>query len=130
MIEGLILEMLAEATRKNRKESSSLPPYWLRQARDIIYETFNKCTGLSPIAEMVGVNPAYLARMFRRYYGCSIGNYARQLQLKHAVQQLSETNLSLPEISASAGFYDQSHFTKAFKLYLKMTPAEFRKLNK
>jgi AraC-like DNA-binding protein len=128
MIEGLILEMLAESTRREIKVSSSTAaPRWLKEARDFIRANFSEQTSLSKIAELVGVHPAHLARMFRRYYGCTVGDYARKQQLEFAARQLIETDSSLSAIAASAGFYDQSHFTNIFKLYFKLTPAEFRR---
>lgn len=130
MIEGLILEMLAESTRREIKVSSSVtPPHWLSEARDFIRASFAEQMSLSKVAESVGVNPAHLARMFRRYYGCTVGEYVRRHQMEYAARQLTETRRSLAEIGASAGFYDQSHFTNAFKLYFKITPAEFRVSN-
>lgn len=127
MIEGLMLEMLAEATRQNiRASSSGIPPYWLRVVRNFIHENFLERISLSKVAESVSVNPAHVARMFRKHYGCTIGDYARRLKIEFAVRELAETDLSLVEISSSAGFCDQSHFTNAFKIYIGMTPAEFR----
>jgi AraC family transcriptional regulator len=130
MIEGLILEMLAESTRREIKVSSSTtPPRWLTEARDFIRTSFTEQVSLSKVAELVGVNPAHLARMFRRYYGCTVGDYVRRHQLDYAAQLLIETDRPLAEVGTSAGFYDQSHFTNAFKLYFKLTPAEFRASN-
>jgi len=131
MIEGLILEMLAESTRREIKISSSTtPPRWLSEARDFIRESFAEQISLSKVAEFVGVNSAHLARMFRQYYGCTVGDYVKRHQLEYAARLLIETDRPLAEIGASAGFYDQSHFTNAFKLYFKITPAEFRASNK
>lgn len=131
MIEGLILEMLAESTRREIKISStSTPPRWLREARDFIHVSFAEQISLSKVAEFVGVNSAHLARMFRQYYGCTVGDYVKRHQLEYAARLLIETDRPLAEIGASAGFYDQSHFTNAFKLYFKITPAEFRASNK
>jgi AraC family transcriptional regulator len=127
MIEGLVLEMLAEATRREIKISSSAtPPRWLREARDFLRANFAERAGLSKVAAEVDINPTYLARTFRKFYGCAVGEYVRRLQLEFAAQELSKTNRKLAEISAAAGFYDQSHFTNAFKIYAKMTPTEYR----
>ncbi len=129
MIEGLILEMLAEATRRSVKNSSStMHPHWLRDARDFIHANFAMRVSLSDVAESVGVNATYLARTFRKSYGCSVGDYARKLQIEYAERELSQTNRALSEIAAAAGFYDQSHFTNAFKHHAKMTPTEFREV--
>jgi len=131
MIEGLILEMLAESTRHEIKISSSATaPRWLSEARDFIRASFAEQVSLSKVAEFVGVNPAHLARMFRRNYGCTVGDYVRRHQLEFAARQIIETDRPLSEIGASAGFYDQSHFTNAFKLHFKLTPKEFRASNK
>lgn len=127
MIEGLILEMLAESTRREIKVFSlTTPPRWLSEARDFIHASFAEQVSLSKVAEFVGVNPTYLAQMFRRYYGCAVGDYVKRLQIEYAIRQLTKTECPLSEIATSAGFYDQSHFTRSFKLHTKMTPAEFR----
>lgn len=126
MIEGLILEMLAETSRRSIEVSSSTPPRRICEARDFIHDNFARGIKLSNIAGIVGLNPTYLARMFRKHYGCSVGEYVRRLQLEFAAQELIKSERSLAEVSAAAGFYDQSHFTNAFKLRTKLTPTEFR----
>jgi len=126
MIEGLILEMLAETSRRSIEVSSSMPPRRICEARDFINDNFAHGISLSNVAATIGVNPTYLARMFRKHYGCSVGEYVRRLQLEFAAQELIKSERSLAEVSAAAGFYDQSHFTNAFKLRTKLTPTEFR----
>lgn len=127
MIEGLILEMLAETSRRKvEMPSSPIPPRRIREARDFIHENFAEGINLSGIAAAAGLNPTYLARMFRKYYGCSVGEYIKRLQLEFAAQKLVKSEYSLAEIAMAAGFYDQSHFTNAFKLHTKLTPTEFR----
>lgn len=129
-IEALILEILAHLTRQNATTLPSTEPRWLPEARDLIHENFSEQISLSDIAEMVGVHPAHLARMFRKHYQCTVGDYVRQLRLDHAVEELSDPEKSLVEIALAAGFYDQSHFTHVFKLSLGITPAEFRAITK
>ena len=127
MIEGLILEMMAEATRRAFKDDASpAPPRWLGEVRDFIHENFNGRVCLAAVAAAVEVNPTYLARTFRRHYGRSIGEYVKHLRLEFAARELTDTPHPLAEIAAAAGFYDQSHFTHAFRQHTKMTPAEFR----
>ncbi|MEK6324785.1 MAG: helix-turn-helix domain-containing protein [Acidobacteriota bacterium] len=125
-IEALILEILARATRQSTASSLSTQPRWLREARDLIHEQFSEQLSLSGIAESAGVHPAHLARMFRRHYQCTVGDYVRRRRLDHAARELIESDKSLAEIALAAGFYDQSHLTRAFKLHLGTTPAEFR----
>jgi AraC family transcriptional regulator len=82
---------------------------------------------LDSIAEEVGVHPVHLAREFRRAYGCSIGEWVRHLRVEYACQALSSSTLPLATIAATAGFADQSHFTRVFRLLTSVTPSVFRK---
>lgn len=125
MIEGLVLEMLGQATRGSLKDSSA-PPRWLLETREIIREQFTESLSLSDVAMHVGVHPTHLARAFRKYYGCTVGDYVRRLRLNFAAQELASSDKSLTEIAMAAGFCDQSHLSNVFKLYMKLTPAEFR----
>lgn len=124
-IEALILEILVRLSRRGIA-NSSIEPRWLCEARDLIHENFSAAISLSNVAETVGVHPAHLARTFRRYYLCTVGDYVRKLRLEKASRDLTCGERSLADIALTAGFYDQSHFSHAFKLYLGMTPAEFR----
>jgi AraC family transcriptional regulator len=81
---------------------------------------------LSQLAAEVGVHPIYLARSFRKHYRCTVGEYVRRLRIETACREISVSRKSLSEIATASGFYDQSHFSNAFKRYTGMTPAEFR----
>jgi AraC family transcriptional regulator len=81
---------------------------------------------LGEVAREVGVHPVHLAHEFRKFYRESVGEYARRLRLEAACRQIAQTNLSLSEIAANAGFYDQSHLSNTLKRHTGMTPAEFR----
>ncbi len=125
-IEGLILEMLAQVIRQNPKKLSRKQPRWLGQARDFIHAQFSQPISLSQIAKVVGVHPSHLAKVFRSHYRCTLGEYVRRLRLKYAAKELTDFDKSISGIALTAGFYDQSHFTHAFKLRYGVTPSEFR----
>ncbi len=125
-LEGLVLEVLGQSTRRRDKASQSAPPRWLVRARDLCHEQFTQSISLGCVASSVGVHPAHLARMFRSHYQCTVGEYVRRLRLDYAAQELTRTDRPVIEIAASSGFYDQSHFTHAFKLQTGLTPTEYR----
>jgi AraC family transcriptional regulator len=125
-IEGLILEMLAHSARGHRESGSSRPPYWLRTAEAMIRESSAESLSLLSVAAVVGVHPSHLARAFRKFYGCTVGDYLRRARVERAVEELADENKTLAEIALEAGFYDQSHFTRAFKAHLGTTPRRFR----
>lgn len=125
-LEGIIFELLGEIVRFRTRLQSSVAPAWLRQAKDYIHENAREGVSLTAVAALVEVHPTYLARKFRQTYHCSINDYVRKVRISHAVRELLETDKSLTEIAANAGFYDQSHFNRDFRSYLKITPGEFR----
>ena len=126
VIEGLMLEMLAEASRREVKVSDRTPPRWLAQALELLREQFSEQLTLAQVARSVGVHPIHLARGFRRYCRCTVGEYIRQLRIEHACHELCVSDASLAAIASAAGFSDQSHFSRTFKRLMAMTPAQYR----
>jgi AraC family transcriptional regulator len=125
-VEGVLLEMLAEMSRRRELPALSRAPRWLERAREILHAQTAKTPTLSEIAAEVGVHPVHLAHEFRKFYRASVGEYARSLRIEAACREVAQSELPLSEIAANAGFYDQSHFTNAFKRHTGMTPAQFR----
>lgn len=128
VIEGLILEMLGQTFRQNNLRDCSTPPRWLTQAQELIHQHFAEKLSLRVIADAVHIHPSHLARTFRKYHRCSIGEYVRRLRIEYAAQEILKSASSLTDISLAAGFSDQSHFTHEFKRQLRTTPAEYKKL--
>ena len=126
-IEGLALELLAEATRQPSKGIRATPP-WLKRVREMIVEHFSETLKLAQIADEVGVHPVYLATAFRQKFGVTVGEFVRQLRIEHACAELNKGDLPLAAIALQAGFADQSHFSKVFKSYVGMTPREYRRV--
>lgn len=125
-IEGVLLELLATVAR-NRETSRGAVPAWVARARALLQDDPGAPHTLASIAAEVGVHPATLARAFRRAYGMTLGQLLRQLRLTRAAEQLATRALSLAEIATGAGFFDQSHFTNAFRLHYGTSPARYRR---
>jgi AraC family transcriptional regulator len=126
VIEGLVLELIAETSRSRRRLPAGQPPPWLKRAKELLYEQFSHPLSLALIAKFVGVHPVYLAHSFRRYYRLSIGAYLRQRRIEFACHQICTSNDSLAEIALAAGFSNQSHFTRTFKRVTGISPAKYR----
>lgn len=129
-MEALVLEVLTAAARQQEPKSDTRMPNWLARTRDLLHEHCHDELTLSDVATLVGVHPVYLARVFRQHFHCSVGEYVRRLRIEHACQQMMRTEATLVEIAHAVGFYDQSHFTRTFKRFVGLTPAEFRAASK
>jgi AraC family transcriptional regulator len=126
VIESLTLGVLAEASRTAARRVERPVPTWLAKARLLIERHFGQPLRLRTVAEHVGVHPVHLARTFRRTYQTTFAGYLRQVRLEFARQELALSSTSLSDIAAAAGFCDQSHFSRSFKRYTGLTPAEYR----
>jgi AraC family transcriptional regulator len=125
-IAGLALEVLAELAAAKRRTGEKNRPRWLEEARDLVHARFTETLTHDEIATLVGVHPVHLATVFRRAFGCTIGEYVRRLRVERAAGQISSSSRSLAEIACAAGFADQSHFSKVFRSQTGMTPGRFR----
>ena len=121
-MEGLVLELIGESSRPQRRGS----PRWLMDARDYIHAHWTERPSLTDIARAGGVHPASLVRGFRAHLRCSPGEYVRRVRLEHARNAVVQTTRPIAEIALEAGFYDQSHFTSAFRKHFGVTPAQLR----
>jgi AraC family transcriptional regulator len=127
MIDSLTLGLVAEASLCDAREDA-LHPQWLTTARDLVRAGFAKRVTLGELAHACGVHPVHLARSFKQHYGCTIGDYIRELRLEFVCRRMRLSNASLAEIALSAGFADQSHLTRLFKRQMGLTPSEYRRL--
>jgi AraC family transcriptional regulator len=128
IIEGLVLEMIGEASRRFAGRAGAKLPPWLVQARDLLHAQFSESISLTDIAGAVGVHPVYLAAEFRRRFGSTVGEYVRRLRVEYACKEIAGSDASLAQIALMAGFSSQSHFAKTFKRLTGMTPLEYRKV--
>ena len=122
--EGVALELLAAVGRVRARRRSPRPA-WVEEARELVHAS-PAVPGVCDVAREVGVHPSHLARTFRAAYGVPIGGYARRRRLEHATSLLASTDTPIARVAAELGFVDQSHFTRAFRKHVGVTPARYR----
>ncbi len=127
-IEGLVLEMLALVAR-TKDIYERRPPLWLKQLIERLHENFLDDLTVQGLALELGIHPIYLSRTFRQFHHLTIGTYLRRLRVHFAMNQLLNSHLEIASVAETAGFADQSHFTRLFKELTGMTPATFRQVS-
>ena len=79
------------------------------------------------IASLVGITRRQIERQFQRYLGSTPTRYYLELRLKRAHQLLTQTELSMSDISLACGFVSYPHFSKCYRQYFDVTPSHTRK---
>src|SRR6185295_7808264 len=125
-IEGLGLEMMAEISRSSRQTSRRPRADRIGHVRELLHAHFSERVSLTDLANSVGMHPVCVAQEFRKAFGCSVGDYVRRLRIAFACRELASSDTPLSNISAAAGFFDQSHFARTFKSFSGMTPGKYR----
>ena len=124
-LEALCLELVGAFTRAEAVEHR--PPRWLRRARELLHDRARDELTMAAIAREVGVHPVYLARVFRRFFGCTPAEYVRRCRVEHAAALVRATAQPLAEIAVACGFVDQSHLTRAFARMFAISPGAYRR---
>lgn len=130
VIEGIVLEILAEVARHELPRHERKTPPWFHRTIEFLRARFREPLALSEVAGAVGVHPVHLTRVFRQRQRCTVGEYVRRLRVEYACRELSASENPLVDIALAAGFSNQSQFSTSFKRLTGMSPASYRRLSR
>ena len=106
-------------------ESKDIPPGFAAALNH--FEThLGDETAPSTLARKARLPAPRFARMMKRYFGLTPGQYITKTRLAAASRLLRETDKSVLEIALACGFYDHSAFTRAFRAAIGVTPTRYR----
>lgn len=121
-----VLDVLASVTVRSPPTVAGVPPAWITRVREQFDDGDLPRVGI--VAGQAGVHPVYLARVFRRWYGCSVSTYLQRVRVARSAALLPARPASLAHLASSMGFSDQAHFCRRFKDATGMTPGRYRAL--
>lgn len=92
-----------------------------------IEKNIDKKITLSSLAKYVNRSENYLSRIFKAETGINIINYINTRKMQKAKLLLTDSQLSINEISRCVGFEESSYFNKIFNKIYGMNPSDYRK---
>ncbi len=92
-----------------------------------IENEYTESISLSSLAEFAGLNDKYLFRIFKDFTGCTPIQYINRLRIDRACHEMSVNHLSVTDAAYVSGFNELSYFSRTFKKYKGMNPAEYRR---
>jgi PAS domain S-box-containing protein len=119
---------VAGATRDLRKASASFQPYE-QMERVVEYIRANYRGRIEPkdLAAVAHLSVSQLERKFRRMFHASPTQYVTRVRINAACHELAHSNKKIAVVAGELGFYDHSYFTKRFREFMGVSPAEYRR---
>ena len=109
------------------RKPSGLSARRLEAILGYIGEHLHAALTLRDLAAVVHLSPYHFARRFKESIGLPPHRYIIARRIERAKQLLrGGDELSLAQVAARVGFWDQGHFTRHFKRLVGVTPKRFR----
>jgi AraC-like DNA-binding protein len=78
------------------------------------------------LAKKFSISPEHVNALFKKELGLSPAKFLKRIKIYKACRLLREDGLSIKETADRMGFYDEFHFSKAFKQIIGASPSKFR----
>jgi AraC family transcriptional regulator len=122
-----LIRHFAPADRVAHRPRGGLSERKLRAALEYIEDHLDSELTLDAIAAVAHLSPYHFARMFKTSTGLPPHRYVITRRVERAKRLLRDGgDLSLAQVAARSGFWDQGHFTRHFKRLVGVTPKRFR----
>ena len=92
-----------------------------------IRQNYDREISNGDVSANFGYHPFYLNRIFKKSTGMTIHKAVLLEKIRVAKNLLSQTDLSVLDVSCEVGFSDRSQFCTTFKKLTSCTPTEYRK---
>ncbi|MEW5901599.1 MAG: AraC family transcriptional regulator, partial [Acidobacteriota bacterium] len=94
--------------------------------KEFINQNFTRKLTAREIAREAALSVSRALHLFKEETGFPLSHYINKMKIDYGKYLLLNTEIGLADLADELGFYDQSHFTKMFKSFEKMTPSHFR----
>jgi len=98
----------------------------IKFAAQLIRENLDNPYTIVELARKVGVNQTKLKEGFKTVFGDTVFGYLQEIRMNNARHYLSDTSLSIQEISHLSGYQNVSNFSIAFKRIFGYPPTKLR----
>ncbi len=133
MKNSLVLELISILSEKisgqiHNPVSLHKNPYSTPVIRSMEYirNHYNEKIAFKSLAEKLNMSYSTFLRHFSEICGMSPGQYLNNCRLDKAREMLTHTEKNILDIAIECGYYDSSHFIRAYSEKYKMSPLAFR----
>jgi AraC-like DNA-binding protein len=95
----------------------------VQSVRALLNHSLSARPSLHELAERFYLSPYTVSRVFHRQTGLPLRSYVQRLRLRHALNAMIGSQSALSGIAVDHGFYDEPHFSRAFRAEFGRPPA-------
>jgi two-component system, response regulator YesN len=95
---------------------------------NFIRDNYSKDISLSEAANLVGVTPEYLSKLFYQNINVHFVVFLRNFRISIAKRMILSGKYRIQEVADQVGFKDPKYFNKVFKSVCGISPSEYRKV--
>lgn len=128
-IESELIQLIDTLTNKHTSDltheaNRSLDQKYVKQMKEYIHTYYKDRITLEMLEQEIGISRYHLIRLFKKSTLLPPHAYQNLLRINHAKQELKKQK-SIAEVAVDTGYYDQSHFVKAFAKIVGATPQAY-----
>lgn len=96
----------------------------VRRVREYLHDSFAENVSIKKLAAIAALSPFHLSRVFEKEVGVPPHVYQLDIRLTKAARLIS-LGKPIVDVAIETGFFDQSHFHKAFQRKFGVTPKRY-----
>ncbi len=105
--------------------SGGLSMAHLKRVREFCHDNLASKISLEQLAGLCELSRYQFLRRFERSMGLTPHNWLTQLRLEKACLLMRQPGYPLTQVALDVGFYDQSHFIRAFRKAYTVLPSQY-----
>ena len=81
---------------------------------------------MQDVAKAMNYSEAYFCKLFKQCFKVNFSAWLNEFRVEKAKEMLTDTRMSIREISLACGYTDANYFARVFKRITGRTPSEYR----
>ena len=86
---------------------------------------YDEITNIS-LGKMINYHPHYINSLMKKYTGTTLHSYLTEYRMTESLKLITNTDLSIEEISLKVGYKNPTHFCSNFKKRYGISPSKYR----
>lgn len=99
----------------------------IKKACEYVLNHIDQEITLMTIADYLNISKNYFCSLFKQETGYNFLEYVTKVKMEWAKKLLREGNYKTYEVSEMLGYREASYFSRLFRKYTKLSPAEYKK---